>query len=114
MISFTKEDRALVVKIDGDIDHHTSIEMKDKIDDAYKKMRAKNIIFDFTSVSFMDSSGIGMVIGRYKNAKQQGGQVFVINVNSHLSKIFEISGLPKLVRTCSSLDDALSTKRPIN
>ncbi len=101
------EDRNLVIKIEGDIDHHTSEEIREKIDRDYFREKAKNIVFELSSVSFMDSSGIGMLIGRYKNIEKQGGQVAICNVSENIERIFNMSGLQKIIKCYTTLDEAL-------
>lgn len=101
------EDRNLIVKIKGDIDHHTAEEIKEKTETNYKRLNAKNIIFDFQDVSFMDSSGIGMIIGRYKNIEKQGGNVAVYNVSESVKIIFNMSGLHKIITCCDTLEETL-------
>ncbi|MCL2592437.1 MAG: anti-sigma F factor antagonist [Defluviitaleaceae bacterium] len=96
-INFEYINRNLIVKISGDIDHHTSEEIREKIEREYKRENAKNIVFDFSHVNFMDSSGIGMIIGRYKTTEQAGGKVFVRAMSENVERIFNISGLHKII-----------------
>ncbi len=97
----------LIIKIDGDIDHHVSSQIKDKIEREFKLSNCANIIFDLANVKFMDSSGIGMIIGRYKALEKSGGKVFIINLNQNLESIVEISGLKKIITFGRNLDDIL-------
>ncbi len=87
----------LIVKIDGDIDHHVSSQIKEKVEREFEFSNAENIIFDFSDVNFMDSSGIGMIIGRYKMLQKTGGKVYIANVKPQLESIIEISGLRKII-----------------
>lgn len=87
----------LIVKIDGDIDHHVSSQIKEKVEREFEFSNAENIIFDFSNVNFMDSSGIGMIIGRYKMLQKTGGKVYIANVKPQLESIIEISGLRKII-----------------
>lgn len=87
----------LIVKIDGDIDHHVSSQIKEKVEREFEFSNAENIIFDFSNVNFMDSSGIGMIIGRYKMLQKIGGKVYIANVKPQLESIIEISGLRKII-----------------
>ncbi len=102
------KDRNLIVKITGDIDHHSSGEIRDKVEKDFSRENAKNILFDFSNVSFMDSSGIGMIIGRYKHIEQLGGKVFACCIRDDIKRIFMISGLHKLINMYSSIDEALN------
>ncbi len=87
----------LIVKIDGDIDHHVSSQIKEKVEREFEFSNTENIIFDFSNVNFMDSSGIGMIIGRYKMLQKTGGKIYITNVKPQLESIIEISGLRKII-----------------
>ena len=110
-ILFTKHDRNIIIGLEGEIDHHTADGLKMKIDREYKRSNAKNIIFDFGKVEFMDSSGIGMLIGRCKSAEQQGGAVCVASPSPAVRRIIDISGLGKLVQCYNSPKDAEESLR---
>lgn len=69
---FLERDKTLLVEITEEIDHHTTDKMRRKIDDDITRYMPRKIIFDFNKVSFMDSAGIGMVIGRYKMMNMLG------------------------------------------
>lgn len=97
----------LLVDICGDIDHHSCEKIKQRVEEDFKKLNCRNIILDLNAVNFMDSSGIGMIIGRYKLAKSYGGLLVAVRVNSACRKIFEISGLLRLVAVFDSLEEAL-------
>jgi len=104
----TSEDRTLIIKIEGEIDHCSSNEIKNKTDKEYKRLNSKNIIFDLSGVTFMDSSGIGVIMGRYKNAAANGGIVAAVSINKELKKLFDISGLFKIVKYYENTEKALS------
>lgn len=106
-ISCDCNNRNLIIKITGEVDHHTSEMVKDKIDKEFSRNHVKNIIFDFSSIDFMDSSGIGVIIGRYKNVTNVGGKVAIVGANPSLDRIFNISGLYKIIKSYSSLEKAL-------
>lgn len=96
----------LLVTMGGELDHHSSEEAREKVDKFFERSGCRNIIFDFTRVTFMDSSGIGMIIGRYKNTEKCGGILSIVGMNDELSRIFHLSGLAKIVRCYASLADA--------
>jgi len=107
-INIEKADgRVLIVKLDGDIDHHTVEKYKTKIDDEYEKSNCKHIIFDFAKVSFLDSSGIGMIIGRYKNAVQKNGKTAVTGMGECILRIYSMSGLSKIIDQYDSISEAV-------
>ena len=90
----------LVAKIDGEIDHHTAKIFGKQIDRELNLKNIVNLVLDFDGVTFMDSSGIGAVVGRYKEITARGGRVMIIRVKPQVDKVLEISGL-KTILECS-------------
>ena len=86
----------LNVLLEGEIDHHTAKPIRERIDETAEKTRPRLMCLDFTKVSFMDSSGIGLVIGRYKLMKMLGGSVRVTGVSGAMEKIMKMAGLERL------------------
>lgn len=87
----------LVVKLEGEIDQSCAAEIRTDIDREIMLNNAKNLILDFAGVTFMDSSGIGVVIGRYKQIKARGGKTMIIRTRPQVDKILELSGLKKIM-----------------
>ncbi len=87
----------LIVKLSGEIDHHTSAELKQKVDREIGLRNIVNLVLDFDEVTFMDSSGIGVIAGRYKQIQARGGKTMIIRVKPQVDKILEISGLKKIL-----------------
>ena len=94
---FLEKDKTLLVEITEEIDHHSTEKLRRKIDDDITRYMPRKVVFDFNKVSFMDSAGIGMVIGRYKMANMLGGEVQMKNVVPSVKKIFEMSGVTKII-----------------
>lgn len=94
---FLNEEKALLVEITEEIDHHTTEKIRRKIDEDITRYLPRKVIFDFNKVSFMDSAGIGMIIGRYKMTQMIGGEVQMKNVKPSIKKIFEMSGISKII-----------------
>jgi len=88
--------QAMYVKLVGDIDHHKAKNIREKIDFEITLQKPKELVLDFNLVSFMDSSGIGLIMGRYTTISSYGGKLAVINVNSNIYKVMVLSNLPKL------------------
>lgn len=101
------EKKSLIVKIKGELDHHTAKEIRDKVDSQLDNNRVENILFDFSEVSFMDSSGIGVLMGRYKKISQRNGQAGIYSINSQIRRVIEISGLLRIMKEYKSKDQAL-------
>lgn len=96
-VEYQKEDKLLYLKITEEIDHHSCEKIKKRADYEIQIHIPKKVIFDFNNVNFMDSSGIGMIIGRYKLASMFGGKTSMINVKPAIKKVFEMSGILKLI-----------------
>lgn len=98
----------LVVYLIGEIDHHSAEEIRIKIDNLIEKNNIKKVLLDFSSVTFMDSSGIGMVLGRYKKLKLIDGILAASSLNKNVKRIFDLSGMFKVIQYYDNVDKALS------
>lgn len=86
----------IIAYLSGEIDHHLAKNIREKIDSAVERIIPEHLALDFGSVTFMDSSGIGLVMGRYKLMQALGGTVSVENVPASLKKVMDIAGVSKL------------------
>lgn len=96
-INYINEDKLLYIEITEEIDHHIADKIRRKVDNEITRYMPRKTIFDFSRVTFMDSAGIGMIIGRYKMMKLIGGSLEIENVNETTKKILEMSGILKIV-----------------
>ena len=87
---------ALVVKLYGEIDQHCVSEIRDDIDRQIAIRNINSLIVDLGGVEFMDSSGIGMIMGRYKNMVSRGGKMMLVRPLPQVDKVLELSGIKKL------------------
>ncbi len=94
---FYEEDKLLIFKITDEIDDFSVQKIRRRADYEIERYMPKKVIFDFDSVTFMDSAGIGLIIGRYKFVKMLGGTVELANLTSSIKKIFEMSGILRLI-----------------
>lgn len=104
-ISLEILNKALIVNFNGELDHHSAEAMRKEIDKAYFGNGLKNIVLNLKNLKFMDSSGIGLIMGRYKNVKNNGGKLYIINVSARVEKILKMSGILKIVQIYDSIDD---------
>lgn len=95
----------LVVSMNAELDHHLADEMRDVIDTVIDERGVRHLIFDFSKIGFMDSSGIGLIMGRYKKLKGIGS-ISIAGANESIQRIILISGLHKLVRTYDDIGQA--------
>ena len=102
-MNYTVSGDTIVVSLEGDLDHHNAKKVREEIDKYIYSGAVKNVIFDFANTSFMDSSGIGVIIGRHRIIKNIGGVVAVTNINKSVDKLLTMSGVYKIVEKCSEI-----------
>ncbi len=91
-------DSVITAFLEGEIDHHSASVIRYEIDAAVEKVNPEVLILDFKDVTFMDSSGIGLVMGRYKIMKPIGGELHVSNTSPHIYKVMKLAGLDRLAK----------------
>ncbi len=94
---FYEDKKLLVFKITDEIDDCSVQKIRRKADYEIERYMPRKVVFDFDSVTFMDSAGIGLIIGRYKFTNMLGGKLEVANLTQSVRKIFEMSGILKLI-----------------
>lgn len=100
---YYEEDKLLLFKITQEIDDCSTQKIRRRADYEIEKYMPKRIVFDFDSVTFMDSAGIGLIIGRYKFANMIGAKLQIINLTKSVERIFEMSGLLRLIPVIEDL-----------
>ena len=90
------EDDTLTARLSGDLDHHTVRGIREEIDAAANRSRPAQMVLDFKGVTFMDSSGIGLVMGRWTLMRDLGGVLYVENMPVHIQKVMRIAGLANI------------------
>lgn len=97
MISFKRNGNELTVFLHGEIDHRAVEGMRRQIDTMLEKSKPHHLRFDFSDVTFMDSSGIGMMIGRYKKVMSWHGSVSACGFNETMDRLFTMAGLHRII-----------------
>ncbi|TVY04514.1 anti-sigma F factor antagonist [Cohnella terricola] len=87
----------LIVRLRGELDHHTADIVRFKMEDAILRGRCDHIVLSLRDLQFMDSSGLGVVLGRYKLIKSRGGKMVVCDTQPGVKRLFELSGLFKIL-----------------
>lgn len=105
-MDFDTRKETLIIKLSGELDHHSAEEVRNHIDDKIEREKSIKVIMDFENVTFMDSSGIGVVIGRYKKILSQGGEISIASATDNIKRVFELSGIFKIIKYYKNLDDA--------
>ena len=99
--------RAILIKVTGELDHHEAAKIKEASDKKMCVSNAVNVIFDLSDMTFMDSSGIGVMMGRYKKARTLGGKTAVYGTNAQTLRIIKMCGLDKVIKVVPCLEKAV-------
>lgn len=105
--TYQVKDHCLIVELGSDLDHHVSVRIKERSDRIIQAENIRHIIFDFSKSNFMDSSGIGVIMGRYKQVKFVGGSLAVTGITPPVDRILKISGLYKIIDKYETIKDAM-------
>lgn len=92
-IEFEMTDDILIADLDGELDHHTSAVTREEIDKTAEAFHSKHLIFNFEKVTFMDSSGIGVIMGRYNKISHLGGRLVITGCNEYINRILDMAGI---------------------
>ena len=101
MTSLNKDGK-MICCLSGEIDHHSSRTIRDGIDRLIAQNRPKVLVLDLENIAFMDSSGLGLVLGRYRKMRESGGEMFLCNTSERTLKFLKMAGVDKIIR---SIDD---------
>ena len=88
----------LVITLKADLDHHNAASIRECADQLLSQEGIRHVVFDFTGVEFMDSSGIGVIMGRYKTVSLIGGEVWAVHTNARIKKLLMLSGVTKIMQ----------------
>ncbi len=91
------QENCLTIFLPKEVDHHIAEEMRKNMDTIIENNHIRIVIFDFQSTEFMDSSGIGVIMGRYRTVYLMGGEVWAVHVSSRMKKILNLSGVTKIL-----------------
>ena len=97
-MKYQVQENCLTIFLPKEVDHHNAEKIKRKSDRLIEKHHIKCVIFDFEETSFMDSSGIGVIMGRYRMVYLLGGEVWAVNTNERMKKLLTMSGVTKIIQ----------------
>ena len=110
-VTVKRKNSILTAFIKGEIDHHTAPEIRESIDDAFVTAgNTELLVLDFSDVTFMDSSGIGLIMGRYRLASGYGARVTITEASGYIKRVIKIAGLDSIVSLNQNTDTQLSNK----
>jgi stage II sporulation protein AA (anti-sigma F factor antagonist) len=98
-VHITSNHCVLIVRLTGDLDHHTATDVRRKIEAELVKDIHSHLILNLENLQFMDSSGLGMILGRYKQMTSKGGKMYLCSVQPSIFKLMEMSGLFQILPT---------------
>lgn len=95
-VEITVKGEVVTAYLSGEIDHHNASGMREKIDSAVDSNMPSLLVLDFGGVSFMDSSGIGLVMGRYRNLQKTGAKLHITGTSPQINKVMKLAGMNRL------------------
>ncbi len=101
----------LVIKVTGELDLVVADEFRRVVDPELDRRQVKNLVINLSGVSFIDSSGLGVILGRYKKLSQNGGKIWIAEPRPSVRKILELSGFPRIIPFFDSEKKALEAVR---
>lgn len=106
-IEFEMTDDILISNLDGELDHHTSAIIREEIDKTIDAFHSKHLIFNFKKVTFMDSSGIGVIMGRYNKILQLGGKLVITGCNEYIDRILDMAGIYTIADRMNTVGESI-------
>ncbi|WP_182199459.1 anti-sigma F factor antagonist [Paraliobacillus salinarum] len=106
-VDWNIKENVLLVRISGELDHHEAEKFKNDWQNLLSKVDVQHVVLNLGDLSFMDSSGLGVILGRYKEIKQMDGEMIVCSISPAVKRLFELSGLFKIIRLEESETHAL-------
>lgn len=106
-IEFEMTDDILIAHLDGELDHHSSAVVREEIDMTVNAFHSKHLIFNFEKVTFMDSSGIGVIMGRYNKIIQLGGRLIITGCDEYIDRILDMAGIYTIATRMKNVTDSI-------
>lgn len=104
---FEVKNETLIIDLPKELDHHTAGIIREQTDSYFVCKKIRDVIFNYENTHFMDSSGIGLVMGRYREVRYLKGDVYVVGINDKIARILEISGLYRVAKKAVDVKEAL-------
>lgn len=95
-VKFFMRKNSMFIRMNGEMDQESVGNLKDKLIQIIKEKKVKNIVINLKELTFLDSTGIGIIIGRYNQLKLRGGKVILCSINKNIERIILLSGLPRI------------------
>ena len=109
-VTFQKQRRKLIAALQGELDHHGAEEMRREIDRRLRADKPSTLRLDFRNVSFMDSSGVGLVMGRYRLLRTWGGKLELSGMSGTVQRIMRLSGIESIAAVAAEKGGSYETR----
>ena len=106
MLQSIRDGDRIIVRLSGELDHFCAQSVRRELDALLRDESIRCLILDFSTLTFMDSSGIGVILGRYRLLRDRGGTVAVIHMNQHIARIFHMSGMDRVIHQLDKVQEA--------
>lgn len=106
MLRFIRDGDRAIVQLAGELDHCCAQSVRQDLDGLLADPSLRHLILDFSALNFMDSSGIGVVLGRYRVLRDRGGSMAVMHMNKHVGRIFHMSGMDRIIADLDQKQEA--------
>lgn len=107
-VVFKVSDSILIAYVKGEVDHHSAAPLRHAIDRSMKAFGCSDLILDFSAVEFMDSSGIGVALGRYKKLAKSGGRLCISGCSQYIDKVLDMAGVFSIINKEADVDSAVA------
>lgn len=108
-IDVKSKDHVLIIRLVGELDHHTAELVREQVEEKMESSEIQHILLNLEELTFMDSSGLGVILGRYKQIAQRGGQMIICAISPMVYRLFEMSGMFKILKIVDSEQEALKS-----
>lgn len=108
-IDLTTKDQVLIIRLVGELDHHTAEKVRQQVEQKIEVNSVRHILLNLEELTFMDSSGLGVILGRYKQITQLGGKMIICAISPSIYRLFELSGMFKILDIVESEQKALES-----
>jgi len=107
-ITSEKVGEVLVVRVAGELDLDTARDFRHRVDADLDRFDVRDVVLDFTGVTFVDSSGLGALLGRYRTISERGGRLAMAGLQPHVARLLELSGVKRVIAVHPRVEDSLA------
>lgn len=108
-IHMEAKNRVLLIRLKGELDHHTAQQLRQQAEQSMEQYQIQHIVLNLAELQFMDSSGLGVILGRYKQVQKNEGEMIICAISPAVKRLFEMSGLYKILKVAHSEQNALQS-----